>query len=318
MVIHFDYNQCPHDEKTVLTVGTFDGLHSGHQRVIQTIVQRAQVLGCRSCLVTFHPHPQTVLQSPGKQKIKVLTPIDEKISYLQAFPIDQLIVIPFSLEFAAYTAEYFVKNILLSTIGLREIIIGHDHAFGKERAGTLDTLKNMGNTWHFGITVVPPLIDNGVPVSSTLIRHLLTEGKMELAAKYLGRPYIIQGKVVSGEGRGQTFNYPTANITIEDPHKMIPCDGVYICEVEVDAQIYKGMLSIGFRPTFPELKYTIEVHILNFNKTIYDKIIKIHILRYLRQEKKFDGVGELIKQMDLDREHTFAYFTHKASLKIVS
>ncbi|MCL5019878.1 MAG: riboflavin biosynthesis protein RibF, partial [Patescibacteria group bacterium] len=246
------------------------------------------------------------------------TPVDEKISYLQTFPIDRLVIISFTPEFAAWSAGYFVNNLLRSAIGMKEIIIGHDHAFGNARAGTLDTLRNLGNAGNFGITVVPPLIDAGVPISSTLIRRLLMEGNMEQAAKYLGRPYMIQGRVVPGDGRGRTLNYPTANMALENADKMIPRDGVYICEAEVDSQRYKGMLSIGYRPTFPESNHTIEMHLLNFSGNIYDKIIKAHVLHFLRMEIKFNSVEELIQRMDRDREETITYFSHKYPIEMLS
>ena len=315
MDIFYDYSQCEKNENTILTVGTFDGLHVGHRKIIDLLVEHSAASECRSCMITFKPHPQVVVQKEGKKNIRVLTPIEEKIDILKGMNIDQLIIIPFTKEFSMISAEHFVKNILIDSIGMKEMVVGYDHAFGKDRSGSLQNLKEFGGRWGFGVTVVPPHINGGSPVSSTRLRKLIAEGNIEQANLFLGRPYQLIGKVVSGEGRGRVMNYPTANISLNDPNKLIIPDGIYVCEVVVRNRIYKGMLSVGFRPTFPNQSHAIEVYIMDFEKDIYGESIQVRVLQFLRKEIGFGSKNELIAQMDADRENTVAYFSAK---KVIS
>jgi len=314
MNVLFDYNQCKKDENTVLTVGTFDGIHLGHQLIIKTLIERARERSCRSCLITFKPHPQLVLRKKGKEAIHILTPLVEKIDILKTLHIDQLVVIAFTKEFSKMSAKQFVENVLIEKIGLKEIVVGYDHAFGKDRAGTLENLKLLSKKWNFNVSIVPPLIEEGEPVNSTRIRRLITEGNVEHAGRFLGRPYKLSGIVVRGFGRGRMMNYPTANVRLENTDKLVVADGLYICEVEIHNRVYEGMLSVGYRPTFPEQKYAIEVHIINFNKNIYGESLNIKILKFLREQIKFNSTEDLISQMNRDYNETLSFFSETKKL----
>jgi riboflavin kinase/FMN adenylyltransferase len=314
MKICFNYNQCSYNENTVLTVGTFDGVHAGHRRIIETMQERASALASRSCLVTFNPHPQQVLSKSGKKNIRILTSLEEKAQILEDIGIDILLVIPFTVEFANISAEEFVHTILIQNIGIKEIVVGHDHAFGKDREGSIDNLKSFGEHWGFGVTVVPPLLDNGVPVSSTRIRKLIQERRLEEAHNFLGRPFSFTGTVVRGDGRGRSLNYPTANIVLKHPEKIMVPDGIYVCEVDLNGTPFKAMMSIGFRPTFNAQKHTVEVHILDFDQNLYGEAITVCVLHFIRDELKFENELELIKRMDLDKIETLEFFKNKTEL----
>ena len=317
MDICLDYKDCTYDSNTVLTVGTFDGVHAGHRQIVDTLKARARLLKYRSCLVTFHPHPQQVLRREGKKNIGLLTSFAEKREILRGFAIDNLMVIPFDFEFSQISAEEFVRNVLLKYIGMKEIVVGHDHAFGRGREGKIETLKAFGAKWGFGVVVVPPLLDGGEPVSSTRIRALIRKADMENVQRYLCRPYRLSGMVIHGNGRGKLLNYPTANVSLEIPEKLLVPDGIYACEVEVRGKTFRGMLSIGFRPTFQEQIHTIEVHILDFYENIYGESISIDILRFLRDERKFESEEALILRMDKDKEETLQYFNNKPEIECV-
>ena len=315
MNICLDYKDCTFDSNTVLTVGTFDGVHAGHRQIIETLKARARSLGCRSCLVTFNPHPQQILKKEGKKNIGLLTSFAEKRDILRGLGIDNFVIIPFTFGFSQFSAEEFVGNVLLKYIGMKEIVVGHDHAFGKGREGTIDSLKSFGNKWGFDVVVVPPLFDGGEPVSSTRIRALVQKGAMENVQRYLCRPYCLRGMVIHGNGRGRLLNYPTANVSLEIPEKLLVPDGIYACEVEVRGKIYRGIVIIGFRPTFQEQIHSIEVHILDFHEDIYGESISIGVLRFLRDEIRFDSEEALVKQMDQDQNETVQYFKNKPEIE---
>ncbi len=292
-------------------------LHAGHRKIVGVLKERAAAEQCRSCLVTFHPHPQQIVGKEGKKDIGLLTSFAEKRELLRELGIDIIVIIPFNYAFSRISAEAFVRDILLKHIGMKEIVVGHDHAFGKGREGSIDNLKTFGENWGFAVTVVPPLYDNGEPVSSTRIRALVQRGKMEEVHRYLCRPYRLRGMVVHGNGRGMLLNYPTANVSLDVPDKLLVPDGIYACEVEVRGKTYRGMLSVGFRPTFQEQIHTIEVHILDFHEDIYGESITIGVLRFLREELKFESQDELIEQMDRDKEETMNYFLNKPEIEYI-
>lgn len=289
----------------VVTVGTFDGLHLGHKKIIEKVNTIARNKNLCSTLVTFDPHPKIVLKQNDNFHITILTTLDEKKQLLSETGIDRLIVIKFDKTFASQSYKQFVKNILLDQIGARVIVIGHDHAFGKNREGNFDNLKMLSKNYRFDLQKVDPVEIDGEIISSTLIRNAITDGDVELARKYLGRYYNYSGKVVPGDSRGKQLNFPTANIFHGNENKQIPRDGVYAVDVGYKGSIYKGMLNIGKRPTFGlQGDYTIEVHIHNFNKDIYNEDLTIFFKKRLRNEIKFDSVDALIAQLEIDKQNS--------------
>jgi riboflavin kinase/FMN adenylyltransferase len=289
----------------VVTVGTFDGLHLGHKKIIEKVNTIARNKNLCSTLVTFDPHPKIVLKQNDNFHITILTTLDEKKQLLSETGIDRLIVIKFDKTFASQSYKQFVKNILLDQIGAKVIVIGHDHAFGKNREGNFDNLKMLSKNYRFDLQKVDPVEIDGEIISSTLIRNAITDGDVELARKYLGRYYNYSGKVVPGDSRGKQLNFPTANIFHGNENKQIPRDGVYAVDVGYKGSIYKGMLNIGKRPTFGlQGDYTIEVHIHNFNKDIYNEDLTIFFKKRLRNEIKFDSVDALIAQLEIDKQNS--------------
>ena len=305
MEIFWELRSVTKNPNSILTVGTFDGVHRGHLYIINELKKRAEKCKCITTLVTFHPHPQVVLKSPDKPTLKILTTIEEKLELLEKSGLNRVVIIHFTRKFAKTPAQEFVKSILHKTIGFREIVIGYDHAFGKDRQGNIETLQQLGAELNFKVDKLEPFVVDGMVVSSTLIRNLLLDGKVKLANKLLGRFYFLQGKVVKGEGRGQFLNFPTANIEIDSQDKLIPQDGVYTVLVTLeDGKKYQGMMNIGYRPTFNQqkLEHTLEVHIFDFNQSIYNKKIKIEFVDKIRDEKKFSSPDELINQLKQDKE----------------
>ncbi len=285
----------------VVTIGTFDGVHLGHRHLIRKLEQKKAQRNGTSFLITFDPHPQIVLDS-RQTPVRLLTTLEEKIALLEQFDIDVLVILPFSREFARLTGEEFIRDILVTRIGMREIVIGYDHAFGYRRSGNMDTVRRMGRELGYSVTVVEPFLLDGEPVKSSRIRRLLEEGRVREAAKLLGRPYEIWGTVTRGKGRGRQFRFPTANLQVEDPHKLIPASGIYAGRALVRGAWYDAAVSIGIRPTFDETNLTIEAFILRFNDSIYGEAIRLQLIDKLRDEKKFDSVAALIEQMEKDVE----------------
>lgn len=298
---YWNLNDVKHLKNSVLTVGTFDGIHLGHQFILQEVIKRAENSNAESTLVTFYPHPRLVLGDHGKPNIKLLTTIDEKVGILNGFNINRLLVIQFTKEFSSTKPRDFVINILLNTIGFKEIVLGHDHAFGKNREGDTETLKNLAREFDFSVAELPPFKMNDTVISSTKIRKLIEEGDVKTAGQFLGRHYSLSGKVVKGAGRGKSLKFPTANIEPESQDKLIPTDGVYAVYAFIEKRKYKGMMNIGVRPTFDSNQHTLEVHILNFSETIYNKKIKVEFVERIRAEKQFDSSDELSKQLEQDK-----------------
>ena len=296
-------NNLKSGKRCAVTIGTFDGLHLGHKKIIERLNNVVREKNLCSTLVTFDPHPKIVLKQNDDFHIAILTTLDEKKSLLNETGIDRLVVIKFDREFASQSYEQFVKNILIDQIGAEAIVVGHDHAFGKNREGNFDNLKLLTEKYQFTLDKVGPIEIDGNVISSTLIRNVLAEGDVESANKYLGRYYEYSGKVMPGDSRGKQLNFPTANIYNSNPNKHIPKIGVYAVDVEYKDTIYKGMLNIGYRPTFGlKGEYTIEVHILNFDKEIYNENLTVFFKKRLRNEIKFDTVDDLITQLEIDKQ----------------
>ena len=304
MKIFRSLDEIRRNDNCVLTTGTFDGVHLGHQSIIETLIKSVYHQGECSTIVTFEPHPQFVVRSPKRDNLRLLTTIDEKISILERSKIDRLIILPFDQNFAQLSSEEFIENILIKKIGFNKIIIGYDHAFGKDRQGNYEILKELSKKYNYSITVMPPLSVDGVIVSSTGIRKLLGNGSVELAAKCLGRNYHLSGSVIRGEGRGKTLNIPTANIKPIAIEKLIPKDGVYAVWAKFENQKFKAVLYIGTKPTFFNKDRSIELHLFSFSGNLYGKKLEIEFKAKIRDDCYFEKVEKLIKQIEIDKQKT--------------
>jgi len=289
------------DLNTVLTVGTFDGVHEGHKVLIKAVVERAEELSARSVIVTFDPHPRDII-NPGADGIKLLSTLPERCELLADLGINEMIVIPFDRDFSLLTSEEFIRDVIYKKIGVKEFIIGYDHQFGKDREGTIETVRSLGEELGFQANVISRQEVENQTVSSTSIRKALqVEGDAEKAAKFLGRYYILHGTVVHGEKRGGKIGFPTANVHVDQAKKIIPRKGVYAVWIRVDGDYHPAMMNIGKRPTFDGEELTVEVHIFDFKKDIYGKEVHTQFVRRLRDEKKFSGADQLKKQLEKDK-----------------
>jgi riboflavin kinase/FMN adenylyltransferase len=290
------------DDHSILTVGTFDGVHRGHQAIIDYLKTRAEKQGGPSTLVSFDPHPRSVVHGA---EVPLLTTVEERAAVLEELGIDRFVVIPFSEDFAQLAPRTYVEDVLVGRIGLQEITVGYDHRFGRKREGDVDLLKELGPTYGFEVDVIPPQeVDQDV-VSSRQIRDLLREkGAVEAAADRLGRPYALTGVVARGEGRGRQIGYPTANLALEDARKLVPKRGVYATRVQLPGGDWRGgMMNIGRRPTFDEMDVTVEVHLFDFEGDLYGETLAVQFLQRLRDEQKFDSADALAMQLSEDERH---------------
>lgn len=300
MQIFSDVLEVVKDENTYLTIGTFDGLHLGHQHIIDEVVNKAKANNGRSFLITFDPHPRSVVHPSNN--IKLLTLPEEKKELLSKTNLDEILVINFTPEFAQLSSEDFIKQYLLYRIGLKEIIIGHDHQFGKNREGNKESLQQNAKKYNFACTIVPPVVIDEHIVSSTKVRNAVMAGEMRLAKMFLNRNYSFSGLVVEGDKRGRTLGFPTANIEITE-NKVVPCLGIYAVRILVDNVWHNGVMSIGDRPTFYNNgKTTYEVYIINFDEEIYGKFVVVEVYERIRNEIKFNSVNALIEQMKEDTD----------------
>lgn len=280
-----------------VTIGNFDGVHHGHQQLFATVVQKARAINGTSVVITFDPHPLQVLLPKG---IKLISTCQQKEELIEQAGIDVLLVIPFTTEFAKTTADLFVADLLVKKIGVKELVVGYDYAFGKGRSGNIAFLEEQGRLFDFPVTVVDACYLKDQLVSSTRIRELVTDGKMAAASELLGRFYQIRGTVRVGKQRGgKVIGYPTANLKFNE-EDLVPKHGVYVTQVFCEGRHYGGVLNIGYNPTFGEEQLVAETHIFDFNQDIYGKPIKVNLLKFLRSEKKFSGVEELTKQIQKD------------------
>ncbi len=289
-------------EPTAVTVGTFDGLHLGHQKVLQALSRKAKEKGYLEVLVTFYPHPQLVVGPKHGKKIELLTTLEEKLEILEKLGVPAVLVIPFDREFARTPYREFVTRILREKLHVKAMVIGYDHAFGRNREGNPETLRKLGQELGFEVEVVEPYYLDGLAVSSTQIRRFLQKGQIEMANKMLGRPYSLRGKVVQGKGRGRELGFPTANIRLNHPDRLIPRPGVYAVDVRLRGERYRGMMNIGHRPTFNFDPLTLEIHIINFRGSIYGEELIVEFKKFIREERKFQSLAELKKQLLADKE----------------
>jgi len=317
MKIYRQLNEIERDPNTVLTIGTFDGIHLGHQEILKMLFERSHFHKGRSFLITFHPHPRKVIsQADG---LKILSTPEEKALILEKMGLENLFIINFTKEFSQQSPIEFFKNFIISKIGLKEIVIGHDHKFGKGREGTSDTLKTISKEFNFEISMVDEYKLSGETISSTKLRHAIMDGDIKRANSFLGREYSFSGTVISGDKRGRLLGYPTANIKLDDNDKLLPGLGIYAAEVIIDNQKFTSLLSIGKRPTFYDNGEIVsEVYIYNFNKNIYNQKITVNVLDKIRNEEKFSSPEKLINQMNIDREAGIKIFNEINSSRNLS
>jgi riboflavin kinase/FMN adenylyltransferase len=303
MKIYHSIEEFSKIEGAVVTIGTFDGVHHGHRKILNRVIELAKTNKTESVVLTFFPHPRMVLY-PDDHGMLLLNTLDEKITLLREAGISQLIVHPFTKEFSRTTSIEFVRDYLIGKIGTKVLVIGYDHHFGRNRQGSLEELKELAPVFNFMVEEIPKQEIDDVAVSSTKIRKALLNGNIELANAYLTYPYMITGMVSKGFSRGKKLGFPTANIKIEENYKLIPASGIYLAEVTLSPSEQKraGLLSIGNNPTFGQHPLSIEVYILDFDRDIYGEKIKVGILKKLRNEIRFENEQELIRQMKADEQ----------------
>lgn len=304
MEVIFGLNKVPVGKKSVLTVGTFDGIHLGHREIIKELLEIAKEKNLTSSLLTFEPHPKTVVQD-SPHRINLLTTLEEKLQILQDIGLERVIIAKFTREFSEMEYKNFVEDILLQKLRASYIIIGYDHSFGRNRVGNFRELENLSTIYSFNLKEVGPFKIDNQTVSSSRIRNYINEGDMTNANKMLGHSYSLEGIVIRGEGRGQRLSFPTANLMIENQNKLTPKEGVYVVQCDVLGKSYRGMANIGYKPTFGGVDRTVEVHIFDFTADIYGEKITIQFIKRLREEVKFNSEEQLIKQLNLDKKNSY-------------
>jgi len=294
----------------VLTIGTFDGVHIGHQKIIDRLNYEADLIGGESVLFTFYPHPRMVLY-PENHGLKLIQTQAEKIDKLRRFGLDNVIVHPFTKDFSRLTALEFVRDFLVNKLHVKKLVIGYDHQFGRNREGSIDFLREISDTYGFEVIEIPAQEIEDVNVSSTKVRNAILDGSIELVHDYLGEPYELCGKVIRGQALGRQIGFPTANIDIASEVKLLPKTGVYAVNVVLgDGEMYEGMMNIGVKPTLGfEEGTTVEVHLFDFHKDIYDQFVTVQLLTRFRDEQKFDSVFELKEQLNKDEVSIRHYFS---------
>jgi len=298
----FDYSS---NQKSIVTLGTFDGVHIGHKKIIEKLVQNSSNCECESLVLTFFPHPRMILQD--SQEIKLLNTIEERIQLLEASGLDNLVIHPFDQEFSRLTAEEFVSTVLVDQFNVKKIIIGYDHRFGRNRTADIHDLIEFGKKYEFEVEQISAQEIDEVSVSSTKIRKALMEGNVALANEYLGYAYLLTGTIVKGKGIGRTINFPTANLKIEESYKLIPKNGVYIIQSNIDNRKVFGMMNIGYNPTVNGEGQSIEIHFFDFKEILYDKKLQIQVLKRIRDEEKFDSLEQLTEQLEKDKSTAMNY-----------
>ena len=301
MIVHRGLDDLLPLPNAVVTSGTFDGVHRGHQTILARLTEVAKASNGQSVLITYWPHPRTVV-SNDSQDLKLLTTLDEKIDLLDLAGVDHLVVIPFTRSFSQLSSEEFIRQILIEKIGTKKLVIGYDHRFGRDREGGFDYIKAHQDEYGFEVEEIPRQDIEAVGVSSSKIRTALIDGNIQIANRFLGRPYSLTGTIVKGRQLGRTIGFPTANMQVDDVSKLIPANGVYAVDVLYGEQTFGGMLNIGFRPTVAGTHQTIETYIFDFDKDIYGEHLTLRFRDFLRPEQKFEGLPALVAQLKQDEE----------------
>ncbi|WP_010135700.1 bifunctional riboflavin kinase/FAD synthetase [Ochrovirga pacifica] len=303
-VIH-NYKNFPEDIDTVVTIGTFDGVHVGHRKLLSRLFADAKAKKLKSVLLTFFPHPRMVIQA--NNSIKLINTIDERIEILSQTDLDYLVIHPFDKEFSNLTAFDFVRDVLVDKLNVKQLVIGYDHRFGKNREGDFEQLKELSHTFDFSLKEIKAQDIDNIAVSSTKIRTALNEGAIATANEYLTTPFFINGVVVQGAQIGNTLGFPTANIKIPQLYKLTPKNGAYVIRATYQQVTYYGMLNIGTRPTVGGSSKSIEAHLFDFNQNIYDQEIKVEFLHYLRDERNFYALEALKEQLQTDKKNSLDF-----------
>ncbi|MFC3199750.1 bifunctional riboflavin kinase/FAD synthetase [Parapedobacter deserti] len=315
-------------DRAVVTIGTFDGVHVGHQKILSTLKESAKAINGETVLLTFFPHPRMILH-PEDDSLRLISDIEEKVQLLADAGIDHLIITPFTRDFSNQSPEEYIRDVLIGKIGTKKIVIGYDHRFGKDRQGSLKDLLDHAEIYGYTVEQIPEQDINDVAVSSTKVREALIKGDIDAANKYLGYPFQLTGKVIRGNQLGRNIGYPTANLQVQEPHKLIPAYGIYAVEAAIiepmeirtgpyqpalAEHIVKGMGYIGTRPTVDGVSRSIEVHLFDFNEDIYGKILRVKFLHFIRHDQWFESMQELIDQMEVDEKKVKAFFSGKPSM----
>ena len=293
------------NKASIVTIGTFDGVHVGHQEILKRLISIAEIEGLESVVLTFFPHPRMVLQKDSN--IKLLNTIDERYDILSDLGIDNIVIQNFTQEYSRLTAIEFIRDILVNKLKAKIVVVGYDHHFGRNRSANIEDLKEYGEVYNFRVIEIPAKDIANVAVSSTKIRNALAKGDVTKANKYLGYNFMLTGTVVKGNGLGKTINFPTANISIEESYKLIPKKGVYIINSILEDKLVYGMMNIGKKPTVKGKKKTIEVHFFDYEKDIYGQKLQINLLKRIRNEEKFDSIQLLQEQLHKDKRLALAY-----------
>lgn len=301
MQVHYDRASFEANFSCVSTIGMFDGVHLGHQKILFQVKALARELEIPSVVFTFDPHPKYILNPSSRTEFKMLTTLEEKIDQISKLGLDHLCIIPFTEEFSHWSSNDFIQKIIIDQVHTKKLVIGYDHRFGKNREGSFDYLKENEKTFGFEVVEISRHDIDEATVSSSAIRNCILSGDLMQTKKLLGRNYLLSGKVIKGKQLGRTIGYPTANIQINDDQKLIPVDGVYAVKVHIGDTTKEGMLNIGNNPTVPNKGRSIEVNIFNFNENIYDKTITIEFVNYLRSEVKFATLEDLKEQLAQDK-----------------
>lgn len=290
------------EESTVVTIGTYDGVHVGHRKILERLINSSKKNGLRSTVLTFFPHPRMVLQQ--NVDLKLINTIDERIDILRSSGIDNLIVYPFTKEFSRLGAQEYIEGILVNKLNAKRVIIGYDHRFGRNRTSDINDLREFGSQLSFDVEEIPEQDIDEVSVSSTKIRNALHEGNLKRANRYLGSPFILTGIVVTGKQIGRKLGYATANLEIKEDYKLIPKGGVYVVKSVIDQKAYYGMMNIGTNPTVGGKEQTIETHFFGWNGDLYGRHLKIELLQRIRDEEDFANTEELVHAMKMDEEYS--------------
>lgn len=310
-------------ENAVVTIGTFDGVHVGHQKILSTLKEKAQEINGETVLLTFFPHPRMILH-PEDESLRLISDLHEKVELLAAAGIDHLIITPFTRDFSIQTPESYIRDVLVSKLGTKVIVIGYDHRFGKDRVGSLKELTQYSRIYRYKVEQIPEQDINAVAISSTRIREALIKGDMKTANSYLGYPFQLTGKVIRGNQLGREIGFPTANLLVNEQHKLIPAYGIYAVRACVvippeirtgeyqsacGEKIFKGMGYIGNRPTVDGMGRSIEVNLFNFAEDLYDQYLRVEFIHFLRPDHRFESVEEMITQMKIDQEDSMRLLT---------
>ena len=287
------------NKPTIVTIGTFDGVHLGHMKILEQLCHNAKALDCESLVLTFFPHPRMIIQEDSE--MKQLNTLEEKEILLEKIGIDNLVIHPFNREFSRLTAEEFVKTVLVDTFNVKKIIIGYDHRFGRNRTADINDLINFGALYNFDVEQISAKEINEVSISSTKIRKALEEGNLSLAKTFLGYDYFLTGTITQGKQLGRTIGFPTANLKIRESYKLIPQNGVYVVKSTLNNRFVYGMMNIGTNPTVNGTSQSIEIHYFDFDENLYNKNVSVSILKRIRSEQKFDSVESLKNQLHIDQ-----------------